>query len=94
MTREEMAWLYDAVLSVPAMEEKVKKLSLQPSRKLVLILSQVIDKAIEVKKGEGSGLLSFYPEQIEGLKELRKDLLDQAELTVFADKLKGVPGNT
>ncbi|SIN77245.1 hypothetical protein [Chitinophaga niabensis] len=91
MTREEIGWLYDTVVSIPGMELKLK-LTTQPSRKLVLILSQIIDQAVARKKGEGTDLLSFLPEEAEALKELSKEFLEKAELTGLAQKLKGLPG--
>lgn len=91
MTREEMSRVYDTVLSIPGMDSTVK-LSSQPTRKLVLILSQVIDQAVNEKKGQGMDLLSFLPEEAEELKSLSRDFLEKAELTSLAEKLKSFPG--
>lgn len=85
-----MARLYETVLSVPGMDEP-KKLVAQPKRKVVLILSQVINAALEKKDENGMDLLSFVPAEAVELKKLADDYLEQTGLTELAEKLKKFP---
>lgn len=87
MTKEEMFKLYDTLLSIGSMEDTVK-VTVQPTRKTVLVLSQVIDQVLGEKRGDGTDLLTFMPAEAEELKKIVEDCLEKAGLTITAEKLK------
>ncbi len=85
MVEKDLKWVYDTVLSGPGMDETVK-LGFGASRKLILLLAEVIQVSSTIK---GNGLLeSVDKELIAELFELREDFLEKAKLTKLSNQLK------
>jgi hypothetical protein len=90
MENNAMTMLYGALLCSPGMNETVKA-DLRISRKLVLLLVQVMESGLEQQKAEGSGLLAAMPQgSSEELMEVMKDCLGKAGLTDLSEKLKSM----
>lgn len=85
MNANEQARVYDTLLSVPGMNETVK-IDLRISRKLVLLLSQVIERGLDVNIDGGIPLQKSQ----EDLKALSADCLEKAGLTELSIKLKAL----
>lgn len=88
LTTNDVARVYDTILSTPGMNDKVK-IDLRISRKNVLLLSRVIEQGLQVKDDEKSSyLLKNVPEEI--LQELRtfsENCLEKAGLVELSEKL-------
>lgn len=91
MSEKEMANVYETLLSVPGMNEQVK-IDLRLPRKTVLLLAQVIEKGMQVKKGEKETgwTATISNEQSEELKEVVNDCLGKAGLTDLSIKLNNL----
>lgn len=90
-SNEMSAMVYEAILSMEELKEPVKIDSgFKPSRLSVLILSQVIESAMEKGKENGSDLLNFVPAETEELRRICVYLLEKAKLTNLAEKLKNL----
>ncbi|UPZ36514.1 hypothetical protein MUB18_20725 [Sphingobacterium sp. PCS056] len=88
MTTNDVAKVFDTILSIPGMGEVVK-IDLRISRKNVLLLNQVIELGLEAKEQDKTGLLSTIPEDdLKELKSLSVDCLTKAGLTDLSEKLK------
>lgn len=84
MEAKETKWLYETILSGPGMEEQVK-FSFTASRKVILLLAEVIEKGL---KENVSGLKeSIGPTGLTELEQLRELLLDRSSLTLLASQL-------
>ncbi|MBT2564690.1 hypothetical protein J7E50_19540 [Pedobacter sp. ISL-68] len=94
LTTNDVAKVYDTILSIPGMNETVK-IDLRISRKNVLLLNHVIERGLAAKEDEKNpGLLSSVPE--EGLQELRalaEDCLQKAGLIELSEKLTTLGSN-
>lgn len=88
LTATDLGRVYDTLLCIPGMNENIK-IDLRISRKMVLLLTQVIQRGIAAKDEEQvEGLLTAVSlESIEELKELAADCLSKAGLTEFENKL-------
>ncbi|BBE20056.1 hypothetical protein AQPE_4247 [Aquipluma nitroreducens] len=88
LTTNDVAKVYDTILSIPGMNETVK-IDLKMSRKNVLLLNSVIERGLTAKDDDkSSNLLNNVPE--ENLKELRamaSDCLQKAGLIELSEKL-------
>ena len=88
LTTNDVAKVYDTILSIPGMNETVK-IDLKMSRKNVLLLNSVIERGLTAKDDDkSSNLLNNVPE--ESLKELRalaSDCLQRAGLIELSEKL-------
>jgi hypothetical protein len=88
LTTNDVAKVYDTILSIPGMNETVK-IDLKMSRKNVLLLNSVIERGLTAKDDDkASNLLNNVPE--ESLKELRaiaSDCLQKAGLIELSEKL-------
>lgn len=88
LTTNDVAKVYDTILSIPGMNETVK-IDLKMSRKNVLLLNSVIERGLAAKDDDkSSNLLNNVPE--ESLKELRtlaSDCLQKAGLIELSEKL-------
>lgn len=88
MTNKNLQLVYDTVLSGPGMNETVK-IDLRPSRKLVLLLAQVVERGLEVK--DGDGIIEALPdENLSQLKELINGCLEKSGLTELSRNLKAI----
>ena len=84
MEGKDLRWIYETVLSGPGMDEVVK-LNFGASRKLILLLAEIIQKGTAMK---GNGLLdSVDKELISELQNLRTDCLEKARLTKLTAQL-------
>lgn len=88
MTTNDVAKVYDTILSIPGMNEMVK-IDLRISRRNILLLTHVIERGLEVKEnGKNPGLLSNISEEsLEDLKVIAKDCLQKAGLIELNEKL-------
>lgn len=93
MTTNDVAKVYDTILSIPGMNETVK-IDLRISRKNVLLLSSVIERGISAGTGDGSSdLLGSVPEEtLTELRTLGNDCLQKAGLTELHEKLSRLGG--
>ncbi|NGF55553.1 hypothetical protein G5B00_03425 [Parapedobacter sp. SGR-10] len=91
LTTNDVARVYDTILSIPGMNETVK-IDLRISRKNVLLLNQVIERGLSAKDDDkGADLLGSVPkENLEELKALADDCLQKAGLTDLSDKLNAL----
>ena len=88
-TTNDVAKVYDTILSIPGMNEVVK-IDLKISRKNVLLLNQVIERGLSAKDDDkSSALLGNVPEEsLLGLKNLSEECLQKAGLIELSEKLK------
>lgn len=88
LTKNDVAKVYDTILSIPGMSETVK-IDLKISRKNVLLLNHVIERGLLLTTGtDDSDLLnSVPPESLGELKSLATDCLQKSGLTELSEKL-------
>jgi hypothetical protein len=95
LTTNDVAKVYDTILSIPGMNETVK-IDLKISRRNVLLLNSVIERGLTVKDADdkSSNLLDVVPkETLQELTSLSEDYLKKAGLTELSEKLNGLkPG--
>lgn len=93
MTNNELAQVFDTVLSSPGINEAVR-IDMRISRKAVLLLHQIMEAGLNGKEiQEGipiSGFLSA--ETQEELKTLGSDFLQKAGLVEMSEKLRQLNG--
>ena len=92
LTTNDVAKVYDTILSIPGMNETVK-IDLKISRRNVLLLNSVIERGLTVKDADdkSSNLLDVVPkETLQELTSLSDDCLQKAGLTELSEKLKGL----
>lgn len=86
ITTNEVAKVYDTVLSIPGMSETVK-IDLRISRKNVLLLNHLINKGLALKD-DSSGLFGSISEDgLVALKDLSEECLQKAGLVELNQKL-------
>lgn len=90
-TTNDVAKVYDTILSIPGMNEVVK-IDLKISRKNVLLLNQVIERGLSAKEDDKSSvLLGNVPEEsLVELKNLSEECLQKAGLIELSEKLKAL----
>lgn len=90
-TTNDVAKVYDTILSIPGMNEVVK-IDLKISRKNVLLLNQVIERGLSAKDDDKSSvLLGNVPEEsLLELKNLSEECLQKAGLIELSEKLKAL----
>lgn len=90
-TTNDVAKVYDTILSIPGMNEVVK-IDLKISRKNVLLLNQVIERGLSAKDDDKSSvLLGNVPEEsLLELKNLSDECLQKAGLIELSEKLKAL----
>ncbi len=92
LTTNDVAKVYDTILSIPGMNETVK-IDLKISRRNVLLLNSVIERGLTVKDADdkSSNLLDIVPkETLQELSNLSNDCLLKAGLTELSEKLNGL----
>jgi len=91
LTTNDVAKVYDTILSIPGMNETVK-IDLKISRKNVLLLNHVIERGLSAKDDDkSSSLLSNVPEEsLQELKTLADDCLQKAGLNELSEKLNNL----
>jgi len=89
LTTNDIAQVYDTILSIPGMNETVK-IDFKISRKNVLLLNRVIERGLTLKQGDkSSNLLDIVPQDaLQELTSLADDCLKKAGLTELSEKLK------
>ena len=92
LTTDEVAKVYDTILSIPGMNEKVK-IDLKITRKNALLLNRIIQRGLVSNPEEDSDLLdSIPPEAFQELASLTEECLKKAGLIEFSEKLKMLDG--
>lgn len=91
LTTNDVARVYDTILSIPGMNETVK-MDMKISRKNVLLLHSVIKRGLSVKGDDASqGLLASIPQEtLQELQSIADDYLTKAGLTELSEKLKAL----
>ncbi len=90
LTTSDVAKVYDTILSIPGMNEKVK-LDMRISRKNVLLLHSVIKRGLMAKDDESVNLLTNIPtETVQELNAMADDCLTKAGLTELSEKLNSL----
>ncbi len=91
LTTNDVARVYDTILSIPGMNETVK-IDLKISRKNVLLLHSVIKRGLSAKDDDkSSGLLETIPQEtLQELQGIADDYLTKAGLTELSEKLKAL----
>ncbi|MCX2429863.1 hypothetical protein [Pedobacter sp. GR22-10] len=88
MNTNEISRVYDTLLSVPSMDEMIK-MDKRISRKIILLLSHVIEGGLKSKDGSISQLLSVLPkEAVSEIKDFAEDCLSKAGLKEVKLKLE------
>lgn len=88
LTTNDVARVYDTILSTPGMGETVK-IDLKISRKNVLLLSNVIERGLTIQEGDKTAdlLKSMPQENIQELKALASECISKAGLIELSEKL-------
>ena len=92
LTTNDVAKVYDTILSIPGMNDIVK-IDLRISRRNVLLLNSVIQRGLTVKDADdkSSNLLDVVPKDtLQELTNLSDDCLKKAGLMELNDKLKSL----
>lgn len=89
MTTNDVAKVFDTILSIPGMNDVVK-IDLKISRKNVLLLNHVIERgsALEIEDKLSILLSSIPQENLEELKQLGSECLQKAGLIELSEKLQ------
>ena len=89
MNTNEVAKVYDTVLSIPGMNEMVK-LNVHISRRNVLLLNRIIERGLTAKDSDKSGNLMdvFSKESLHELAMFSDECLKKAGLVDLNEKLK------
>lgn len=93
MNANDLKQVYGVLLSSPEMNVPVK-IDVKINKRTVLLLSQVIDKGLNVKGDHpGNGMIeAANKEELEELQKLSADCLEKAGLTEFSEKLMALTG--
>lgn len=88
LTTNDVAKVFDTILSTPGMNEMVK-IDLKISRKNVLLLNQVIERGLSGKEDDKllSLLGNISQESVQELKMLADECLQKAGLVELTEKL-------
>jgi hypothetical protein len=91
LTTNDVAKVYDTILSIPGMSETVK-IDMKISRKNLLLLNSVIKRGLTAKDDDkSSNLLESIPaETLQELEAIADDYLTKAGLTELSEKLKAL----
>lgn len=86
ITKNDVAKVFDTVLSIPGMNEPVK-IDLKISRKNVLLLCHFIEHGLLLEKDETSLMGSISEEGLNDLKNISEECLQKAGLVELNQKL-------
>ena len=91
LTTNDVAKVFDTILSIPGMNEVVK-MDLKISRKNVLLLNHVLDRGLSSKGDDSASLLlgTIPKETLTELKHIGEEFLQKAGLIEFNEKLNGL----
>ena len=94
MTTNDVAKVFDTVLSIPSMNDVVK-IDLKISRKNVLLLNHVIERGLSANDNDKPSILmtTIQEENLQELKLLGEECLQKAGLIELSEKLS-VLGDT
>jgi hypothetical protein len=89
LTTNDVAKVYDTILSIPGMNETVK-IDMKISRKNALLLNRLIERGLTLKQDEKSSNLldNLPPDTLQELSSVAEDCLKKAGLTELSEKLK------
>nr|WP_072974961.1 hypothetical protein [Flavobacterium saccharophilum] len=89
MTTNDVAKVFDTVLSIPGMNDVVK-IDLKISRKNVLLLNHVIERGLSVNDNDKPSILmtSIPDENLQELRFFGDECLQKAGLIELSEKLK------
>ncbi len=89
MTTNDVAKVFDTILSIPGMNEVVK-IDLKISRKNVLLLNHAIERGLSTKDDDKPSIFmsSIPQENRQELKQLGDECLQKAGLIELREKLK------
>lgn len=90
LAKNDVAKIYETLLSIPGMNEEVK-VPLKISRKNLLLLTKVIERGLNGKETDDKSISVLdivAPETLQQLGEISGQLLDKAGLAEMNDKLK------
>jgi deoxyadenosine/deoxycytidine kinase len=89
MNANEVAKVYDTILSIPGMNETVK-LNVHISRRNVLLLNRIIERGLNVKENDKANSLTdvFSKESLQELSAFSEECLKKAGLVDLNEKLK------
>ncbi|TPG44162.1 hypothetical protein [Flavobacterium pectinovorum] len=86
ITKNEVAKVFDTIMSIPGMSEPVK-IDLKISRKNVLLLSHFIEQGLLLEKDASSLMGSVSQEGLTDLKNVSQECLQKAGLVELNQKL-------
>ncbi len=90
LTTNELAKVYDTILSAPGMTEAVK-IDMKLSRKNILLLHYVIKRGLSLKDDDKANLLGGIPEEsIKELDAIADEYLTKSGLNELSSKLSGL----
>lgn len=89
ITKNDVAKVFDTVLSIPGMSEMVK-IDLKISRKNVLLLSCLIEQGLLLEKDPANLTGNISEEGFSELKSIAKDCLEKAGLVELNQKLAAI----
>tara|TARA_R110002051_G_scaffold268494_1_gene328545 strand:+ start:261 stop:548 length:288 start_codon:yes stop_codon:yes gene_type:complete len=81
--------IYDTLLAVPGMHDKVK-IDLKIPRRTVLLLTEVITRGMDQKSETGKPVIRISKESEEELNTIISETLEKAGLTELSSKLKNL----
>lgn len=90
LAKNDVAKVYETLLSIPGMNEEVK-VPLKISRKNLLLLTKVIERGLNGKESDDKSISVLdivAPETLQQLGEISGQLLHKAGLAEMNDKLK------
>lgn len=89
LPKNEVAKVYDTILSIPGMNDEVK-IHLKISRKNLLLLNKVIERGLHGKESDDKSITvldTLSDETLQELSEIAIQLLAKAGLTEMNEKL-------
>ena len=90
LTTNELAKVYDTILSAPGMTEAVK-IDMKLSRKNILLLHYVIKRGLSLNDDDKTNLLAGIPEEsIKELDAIADEYLTKSGLNELSSKLSGL----
>jgi hypothetical protein len=89
ITKNEVARVFDTVLSTPGMNEPVR-IDLKISRKNVLVLSHFIEQGLLLEKDSASLMGNLSEEGLSELKNVSQECLQKAGLVELNQKLSSL----
>lgn len=90
LPKNDVAKVYDTILSIPGMNEDVK-VNFKTSRKNLLLLNKVIERGLNGKETDDKSISildSLPKETLQELGSISSELLHKAGLTEMNEKLK------